>query len=542
MKTLSPLILLPLAALATPSPAQVATNDGVLTPDAVGASSTFGECVAVDGDRALVGDHADGTLGNNAGTAYLFEFVDGAWVEVQQLFASDGNQSDWYGIDVALDGDRALVGAKFKNSSLGTTGAAYLYERSPDGTWLEVAKLEADEPTDSGHFGQAVDLDGDRAVVGSFGVEGPEGWGLGAVYVYERQPDGTWPQTAELQTADLEPGERLVYIGWDVSLDGDRVLAGAPSKETAAGEYAGAAYLYQYAGGTWTEVHRFDTPAGFGAYDFGQAVALAGSTVVIGDPSSSGILLEDQGRAFVFEQERGLWPFAGEVSALQPLSGDEYGSALAATSERIAVGAHNARPGNLNKAGEVTTFVRGANGEWRREASWVSDTLGSGTELGKDVALDEDRMLAGIGKNASAELVHAFELGSLLHGPTTMSASALGSQDLLLRAGPDRGGEGYFLLGSLSGTSPGLPVPGSPGLGLPLNFDAYFQITLAGGPFLNQTGTLDADGHADAALALPPVAEPAFAGLHLHHAYVTFDPGAGTFPFASNAVPLVFEP
>ena len=101
----------------------------------------------------------------------------------------------------------------------------------------------------------------------------------------------------------------------------------------------------------------------------------------------------------------------------------------------------------------------------------------------------------------------------------------------------------YLLLGSVSGTSPGVS---SGGFTLPLNVDGYFMHTAAlpnHAPLAGSFGLLTPDlpgfgGKAAAAFSLPPAFDPALVGLTVHHAYVTFNLLFGTLNFVSNAVPL----
>lgn len=124
---------------------------------------------------------------------------------------------------------------------------------------------------------------------------------------------------------------------------------------------------------------------------------------------------------------------------------------------------------------------------------------------------------------------------------TTVSLSAAGAVDFVLDAGPTRGNQIYWLLGSWSGTTPGLQL--SPGVALPLGVDAYTRFT-AQQP--NSTvlqgflGTLDNLGLGTARLQLPPGLPAAAAGLVLHHAFFTLGPGnLPTFGSRAVAVQLV---
>ncbi len=109
------------------------------------------------------------------------------------------------------------------------------------------------------------------------------------------------------------------------------------------------------------------------------------------------------------------------------------------------------------------------------------------------------------------------------------------SQPLELDAGPAHAGEVYLVVGSFSGTSPGVSVLG---VTLPLNPDAYLSYSATHpnqSPLLSTLGTLDGSGKASATIEFIPQ----LAGRTVHHAFLTISPlGAATF--ASNALPLHF--
>ncbi len=107
-----------------------------------------------------------------------------------------------------------------------------------------------------------------------------------------------------------------------------------------------------------------------------------------------------------------------------------------------------------------------------------------------------------------------------------------------LDAGPAFDGRDYFLVGSLSGTSPGTPLPG--GGTIPLNRDALTDYILSNynNPvFVDFRGTLDADGRALAFLDAPgPV--PLAVGRIMNFAFTTLGP----FDLQSNPVGVVITP
>lgn len=111
-----------------------------------------------------------------------------------------------------------------------------------------------------------------------------------------------------------------------------------------------------------------------------------------------------------------------------------------------------------------------------------------------------------------------------LAGPLLLDAglsSARERIELTLTAGADRGLLPYVVLGSVSGTQPGLPLPG--GSILPIAPDVFTRATLAtsgSASFTGFSGLLDARGRATAACPLPAGILGATGELDFHFACV----------------------
>jgi hypothetical protein len=118
-----------------------------------------------------------------------------------------------------------------------------------------------------------------------------------------------------------------------------------------------------------------------------------------------------------------------------------------------------------------------------------------------------------------------------------------GRVGLSLDLGAARAGEYYLVLGSLSGSVPGILLPG--GAVLPLNFDSLTGLMLsmpnASGLFTATLGNLDGAGKAGAAVTVPPGALVPLTGRALRFAAAVSD--ASLFPIrATNAVALGIVP
>ena len=152
-----------------------------------------------------------------------------------------------------------------------------------------------------------------------------------------------------------------------------------------------------------------------------------------------------------------------------------------------------------------------------------------------DVELDAAGNAYVVGSNSAN--VFRIEFASLTGDVAQISVSAGGVQTLSLDAGLPNAGAIHFLLGSLSGTSPGQTFGAAD---LPLNFDGYFLFTLVNPnspPLSNSVGILDGQGQGTTLFTVPPGTSGTLAGLVLNHAY-----GLLGSPFVSNPVQLTLTP
>jgi len=213
-----------------------------LTPEGAAEGARFGSAVAVDGDRILVGASGDVPAGEDPGRAFVFERDGDGWRQLAVLTPADGGGGDGFGDAVALDGDRALVGARFADLSGSDEGAAYLFRHQSDG-WTEVGRLTAPEPADRDQFGHAVALGNDAALVGAPRVDEP-GRDSGAIWAFS-PGNGGWDDTRRLSPAAPDAYDEF---GSAVAAEGDAAIVGAPQdipKDATGETVTGTATLFR---------------------------------------------------------------------------------------------------------------------------------------------------------------------------------------------------------------------------------------------------------------------------------------------------------
>jgi hypothetical protein len=275
------------------------TETKIFASDAA-ASDAFGVACDVDGDRIIIGASADDDNGVQSGSAYIYDYDGTSWNETK-IIASDGDIIDFFGRNVALSGDRAVVGTYFDDDNGTDSGSIYIYDY--DGTSWNETKITASDGSANDKFGTDISVDGDRLVVGS-PLDDDNGSGSGSVYVYDW--DGTtWIET-KITASDAHTGP---VFGFSVSLDGDRMVVGARFDDDN-GVGSGSIYVFDWDGSAWIETKILASDGAAGD-EFGTAVALFGDRIVVGapdeNPTNSGLFSDNDGSIYIYDYDGSAW-------------------------------------------------------------------------------------------------------------------------------------------------------------------------------------------------------------------------------------------
>jgi len=327
------------------------------------AGDRFGSALAVDGDTLLVGAYGwapgrDDPDNDAAGAAYVFERVDGEWVEQTRLAPADGDVYDRFGYSLAIEGGTALIGAYNDEDPNGdSAGAAYVFERTGEG-WSQQAKLTPEDGDEQDYFGRSVALSGETALIGARRATTLLGGEkAGAAYVFERTGEN-WSQQAKLTPRDGDSWDRF---GEAVALDGTTALVGAYGDEDPVGDGrydgAGSAYVFERREGQWRQQAKLTAEASEPTDAFGVAVALDGGTALVGAPTHDIEGVEDAGMAVVFEQNGTEWIESDSYTLGTPIENDRLGAAVELETEIAAVGAPGAAD-DPETAGSATVVER----------------------------------------------------------------------------------------------------------------------------------------------------------------------------------------
>ncbi|MFS4459561.1 hypothetical protein [Bdellovibrio sp. HCB2-146] len=409
-----------------------------------GVGDYFGAKLAISGDTMVAAsyphnyDAAGGNALNDAGAAYVFTRSAGVWTLQQKLVATGTNArvtSDMFSFSVALSGDTLVVGTHQQDydvagaNSVTNAGAAYVYTRS-SGTWSLQQKLVGvgtNGRVASDLFGSAVSISGDVIAIGAYQQDYDEaGAGTvtnaGAVFLFSRS-GAVWSLQQKIIASGTNARVATDNFGSSVSLVGTTLVVGSNLQDydsigSNSLSSAGAVFIDEYSGGSWSQITRLsaEAPAPLrslsnGAY-FGYAVALSedGNTLVIGSTSdqldaSGANPLTAAGAAYVYIKSGGTWAFqqklVGQGTNARNAS-DRCGSSVAISGDTIVMGCfwqdYDATGANLlNNAGAAYVFTR-SSGVWTQQQRLVGvGTNGrvAGDLFGFSVAISGDTIVVG---------------------------------------------------------------------------------------------------------------------------------------------------
>jgi uncharacterized repeat protein (TIGR01451 family) len=311
--------------------------------------------------------------------------------EPTKLTALDGAANDEFGLAVAIDGDVAVVGARYATvEGKLKQGAAYVFVRNGD-LWPQQALLTTDGEAGD-EFGSAVAIDGDTILVGASGVNAREG----AVYVFVRNGN-LWPQQNPRLTSSNSSDRE--WFGTSVALAGNTAIIGA-SRGAVGTPRPGVAYVFVYDGVAWTQEDRLTPGGGLAANRFGSAVAIDGDTVVVGAPLTRVGDTAAQGAAYIFVRSGATWFPQDPLIAADGVLSDTFGIAVAVSGDTALIGAFGADVGGKEDRGTAYVFVRdGVNDEtWSQQARLIANGGAGEDFFGAAVALNGDRAIVGARK------------------------------------------------------------------------------------------------------------------------------------------------
>lgn len=392
----------------------------------------FGVSVAVSGSRIVVGAAPD-DAGGDACRAYVYETSSGT-PTVPSVILADGTPTtnDHFGVLVDIAGSIVVVAAPQEDTGAQNAGSCYAFDVAGASPTVPIVTIHNPAPALNDNFGSAISLDGSKLVVGSY-LDDQGGTDCGRVHVFNLS-SGT-PTTPTLVIDNPTPANND-FFGRSVAISGSRLVAGAPGDNTGASD-AGSAYVHDLNSGTpAVAAYSINTPSPSSDEEFGTAVAISGTMVVVGthhdDRGAS-----NAGAVYVHDFTSGT-PHLPVLTLENPtpVLNDYFGASVAANGNQVIVAAYQDDGGATN-AGTVYVYQRNSGTPTLPVYSIPNPTPQAQDQFGNAIAVSGNLLVAGAFKNDAG----AVDAGSAY---IFNLASATPSVPILTLDNPEPGTDDWF--------------------------------------------------------------------------------------------------
>ncbi len=271
-----------------------------------------------------------------------------------------------------------------------SSGEAHVFVFAGD-AWSHQATLTSQLAQDGDFFGSAVAISGDRACLGADGYGTPLE-ANGVAFLLGRNGQ-SWVSQKSIPPPSPVDDARF---GHAVALSGSTALVGAPF--LLGSSNAGNAYVVVEDGDELRPVELVpDEPT----MQFGEALAIDGDTAVVAAPSSDGV--------YVFVRNGRGWAQQAKLVPGTGVANMAYGAAVAISGDTVVVGSRR-----FEGVGAAYVFVREGT-TWTQQAELRSEVPKEGDGFGRAVAIDGNAIVVGalfdddLGAAAGAAFVFARE-------------------------------------------------------------------------------------------------------------------------------------
>lgn len=212
-------------------------------------------------------------------------------------------------------------------------------------------------------------------------------------------------------------------FGYSVAVSGNTVVVGAPRESgdvnsTSASpndlaDFAGAAYVFERFGLEWIQVAYLKADKVSAFDNFGAAVAISGSTIVVGADGARGHENNARGVgvAYVFENDGGGWAQRACLTAMPEGGADRFGASVAVSDGLIVVGAPLESGSSSSSFSNPNDFAPGAGaayvfriyeGSWTNWSYLKAGNAGEGDNFGASVGVSGGSIVVGAPNESGA--------------------------------------------------------------------------------------------------------------------------------------------
>ena len=206
-----------------------------------------------------------------------------------------------------------------------------------------------------------------------------------------------WLQEQEITADDGAPNAEF---GVAVALHGTTAMVGAQQASIGGNEDQGAVYVFDQSGSGWTQSQKLTSSDGAAFDTFGDAVAFQGDTAIVGAYAATVNDFAYQGTAYVFTRSNGTWSQAQKLAPDDGTDFNYFGYSVALDGTTAFIGA--------DLLGAVYVFQQ-SGGTWAQSQKLTGSDEGVGDIFGYSVAIEGSTAFVGAyGNNGYQGAVYVF--------------------------------------------------------------------------------------------------------------------------------------
>ena len=309
----------------------------------------FGYSVAASSDSVIVGEPRADT-----GRVHIYDMKEANPAQQSVSLANAGPSfAGEFGRSAALSASTLVVGAPTSDRLIGSAHVFDLAGNTPDRPIVSLVAPDVDPGSSPNNgFGTSVDVSGTTVVIGNpeLLTYGEVNGGVSTIIhngiAYVLDIDQFMSEGIPEPYITLRNPEPSISgeFGRAVAVCGSRVVVGAPRNI----DNGGAVFVYDIGGPTPSSpIMTFRDPSPNSGDRFGNSVAISGSVVVVGDPLEDFKGDSEVGRAYVYDlmRESPFQKLRFILNNPRPGLGDWFGSAVAISGSMVIIGANRDDPG-----------------------------------------------------------------------------------------------------------------------------------------------------------------------------------------------------
>ena len=372
------------------------------------ASNAFGAAMAIDRDVMVVGSLQDTVDGvPDAGSVNVFRWNGSAWVEIQEMVNSGGDEFDYFGFSVAIDKDVIVVGQPgdiIDGNEFQGSATVYRWNGS---SYVEEDFLTSSIGDDNDEFGFSVAVSGNVIVVGA--VRDNPGFSEFGMAVVFRWNGIEWVEEQTLYSSDPQLADSF---GHSVDVDRDVIVAGARLADYGGNVWQGTATVFRWNGVSWLEEQLLVAGNGEADDRFGYFVTVDEDVIAVSAPWDDVGANGDQGTVRMFSWGGSSWSEVQELVTSTGEAGDRTGISMYATSDTVIAGVPT-KTVNGNFAQGAATVFRWNGTSFAEDAYLTASDGEEFDSFAHRVSVNGDVVLVGspgddIGPNPSQGSIYAY--------------------------------------------------------------------------------------------------------------------------------------